>query len=696
MQRTFKRSAYSSDGRIEHSLLQRFWLVARREEGSIAAALCNLTSNNATSQKRCNPLGKGRFDLRLRCLLVEYRCGYTPSLAPRLKPNRLFANCILSYCLRSNRVKTLNRPAIFLLTLVALVFRTSAGELKRVGAAKDLYSLFEAEWEYTMKETPTFASHLGDRRYNDRWSDVSLAAIERRHQHSQDVLKMLLNIQRVKLSPADQINYDLFEKNIVLANESHRFHSFLIPLNQMEGIQTQDDLSTEIPFDEMKDFEDWITRMTALPVLIDQTMSLMREGISEKIVPPKITMQRVPAQIDKQITSTPEQSPFYKPFKNFPASISNNDRERLSNKARQAVSEKVIPSFQKLKDFFVHDYLPACRDGIGISQVPNGAEYYAFSARKYTTTKLTPEEIHQIGLKEVARIRAEMEQIMAKVGFNGTRQGFFKFLRTDRQFYCTSPEELLTTYRAVAKRIDPELVKIFRVMPRIPYGVIPIPDKIAPDTTTAYYRDPSADGSRAGSYFVNLYKPETRPKWEMMALSLHESVPGHHLQIALAMEQGELPNFRRYGGYEAFVEGWGLYAESLGEDMGLYDDPYSKFGQLTYEMWRAVRLVVDTGMHAFKWDRPRAIDFFLENAAKNELDVVNEIDRYIADPGQALAYKIGELKIKELRTRAVNALGTRFDLKEFHDVVLRSGPIPLDVLESNVDQYVRASRPQKK
>jgi uncharacterized protein (DUF885 family) len=557
-----------------------------------------------------------------------------------------------------------------------------------------LNTLFDAEWEWTMRENPTFASTLGDRRFNDRWPDASLEAIERRQQHRLQTLARLKTIDRARLSPADQLNYDLFRKDLENDIQEYGFRLYLMPVNQRGGIQSADELTELLRFQTVKDYEDWITRLRTFGPYVDQTLALMREGVRARMLWPKVTLQRVPAQLDRQLVARPEDSNFYKPFKQFPNDISEADRARLSQAGREAVAQSVIPSLRRLKEYFVSDYLPASFDQVGVWQWPNGAEAYAFLARRYTTTNMTPEQIHEKGLSEVARIRAEMQKVMAQVGFKGSLKDFFKKLRTDEQFYYKTPEELLEAYRATAKRIDPNLVKVFKTLPRMPYGVTPIPATIAPDTTTAYYQQGSPDGSRPGYYYVNLYKPETRPKWEMMALSLHESVPGHHLQIARAMELGEIPKFRRYGGYTAFIEGWGLYSESLGEDMGLYDDPYSKFGQLTYEMWRAVRLVVDTGMHYYKWDRQRAIDYFLDNAAKTELDVTNEIDRYITDPGQALAYKIGELKIKELRARSHAALGDSFDVREFHDIVLGSGALPLDVLERNVDEWIKARKAQ--
>jgi uncharacterized protein (DUF885 family) len=431
---------------------------------------------------------------------------------------------------------------------------------------------------------------------------------------------------------------------------------------------------------------------------VDQTIALMREGIKRGLVQPKVIMQRIPEQISKQIVADPAASAFYKPLRSMPTTIPPAEQERLRNESRAAIEQTVVPAFRRLQDFFAKEYLPASRDSVGIWDVPGGEAWYGNRVRWFTTTDLTADQVHEIGLKEVARIRGEMQKVIQQVGFEGAFPEFLQFLRTDPKFRYTDPQRLLEAYRAMAKRIDPLMPQYFGKLPRMPYGVRPIPAESAPDTTTAYYSGPSLDGRRAGHYYVNLYKPEERPTYEIPVLTIHEAVPGHHLQVALAQELGSLPKFRRDLEATAFVEGWALYSESLGEEMGLYDDPYDKFGQLTYEMWRAVRLVVDTGLHHKRWTRDQAIQFFRENAPKSELDIVNEIDRYISWPGQALAYKIGELKIKQLRGLAAAAHGQDFDLREFHDVVLGSGAIPLDVLEGNVKRWIdeRARKAQDK
>jgi prolyl oligopeptidase len=550
--------------------------------------------------------------------------------------------------------------------------------------------LIADEWQYTLKEAPTFATYLGDKRYNDRWPDVSLAAIERRHQHQVDVLKQIEEIDPAKLASGEQLNYRLFKKQLESDLEEYPFHWHLVPLTQREGIQDESQLADTISFTHVKDYEDWIARLEAFPAYMDQTIALMRAGVQKKITQPKITMKRLPDQIKKQLVDAPEKSLYYKPLKTFPESIEKAERERLQKQAAAAIEKKVLPAYQKFAKFFDDEYYPACYDDIGLARVPRGKELYELRARQFTTTKLTPDEIHAIGLAEVKRIRGEMEKIVRDVKFEGSFQQFLAKLRSDPQFYYQSPEELLDGYLALCKRVDPQLTKLFRKLPRIPYGVEPIPQHIAPDTTTAYYRPPAADGSRAGMYFVNLYRPETRPKYEMEALSLHEAVPGHHLQLALATELENVPEFRRFSNFTVYIEGWALYAESLGGELGCYQDPYSKFGQLTYEMWRAVRLVVDTGMHYKGWTREQAIDFFKQNTAKTDLDITNEVDRYISWPGQALAYKIGELKIKELRRTAEKKLGDKFDVREFHDVILRDGAVPLDVLEEQVTAWLQS------
>jgi uncharacterized protein (DUF885 family) len=564
-----------------------------------------------------------------------------------------------------------------------------------------LAQLFADAWEERMREAPTLASVLGDRRYNDRWPERSEAAFTRRNAHAIDFLARLQAIPATELSPPSQLNRALFEKEYALEVEGFAYGldafgggaSVYAPMTQQGGPQSAGDLATELRFETAKDYEDWLRRMETFPAYVDETASVMREGMKRTLLYPRVVMQRVTAQLDRQIVTSPEQSAFFKPFTRFPAAIGDDDRARLTAAAKRAITTRIVPAYQTLKAFFTKEYLPACFDQAGLWQEPRGDEAYAYLVRLHTTTPLTPSEIHEIGLREVARIRGEMQQTMQATGFKGTLKEFFVKLRTDPRFFYKTPDDLEEAYRATAKRIDPLLVKLFKTLPRTPYGVEPVPASLAPDTTTAYYDPPALDGSRAGTYFVNLYKPEARPSWEMMALTMHESVPGHHLQIALAQEKGDLPQFRRSSQFTAFVEGWGLYAESLGSEVGLYDDPYAKFGQLAYEMWRAVRLVVDTGLHAMKWDRQKAIDYFLENDPKPALDVTNEIDRYLVSPGQALAYKLGELKIRELRARATTELGPRFDVREFHDAVLEQGAVPLDVLERHIDEWITAKKP---
>lgn len=584
------------------------------------------------------------------------------------------------------------RAACVALMLLAVSLLAGFAHAQSIDEGQRLHAFFAQEWERGLRERPEGASFQGDLRFNDRWTDLSLAAIAGREAADREALATLKRFDRSRLSPADQLNYDtalwLQEKSV----QRQAFREYLQPISHQGGIQTADGVAEALNFAGVKDYRDWLARMRALPVAVDQTIALLREGVKAGNLPPRVLMQRVPPQIAAQIVDDPANSPFYRPFATFPAGVSEADRSALQAEARQVIAERIVPAYRKLLTYFEQDYLPRTRTGIAVSDQPGGKAYYDFLAADYTTTALTADEIHAIGLKEVARIRAEMEKIKTEVGFRGTLGEFFAFMRTDPRFFEKTPDALLQRYRAVAKRIDPELVKVFRTIPRQPYGVRPIPDNIAPDTTTAYYQQGAADGSRAGFYYVNLYKPESRPTWEMIPLSLHEAVPGHHFQFARGLELPDAPMFRRTAYFVAYGEGWGLYAEQLGHEMGLYEDPYDRMGQLAYEMWRAVRLVVDTGMHVKGWSRERAIAYFKDNAPKAELDIVNEIDRYIGTPGQALAYKIGQLKISELRARAAAALGPKFDLRDFNDAVLETGSVPLETLERHIDAWIAARR----
>jgi uncharacterized protein (DUF885 family) len=443
-----------------------------------------------------------------------------------------------------------------------------------------------------------------------------------------------------------------------------------------------------MPTATVADYEDIVSRLRRVGPLVDQTIALMERGVAAALTPPRMTLRDLPAQVSAQLMDDPLKSPMLAGFSSIPASIPEAERARLTREAVDAYTQAVVPAFTKLRDFLVSRYLPACRETTAVSSLPNGASMYAYNVKWHTTTSMTPQEIHQTGLAEVRRIRTEMDRVMAASGFAGSFEAFVEFLRTDRRFYFTDAASLLTAYRDIAKRADPELAALFGVLPRTPYGVKPVPDAIAPSQTTAYYDPGSLVAARPGNMFANTYKLDARPKWEMEALTLHEAVPGHHLQISLAQERDDLPEFRKHSSFTAFVEGWGLYAESLGDEMGLYQDPYSKFGQLTYEMWRAVRLVIDTGLHSMDWSRDQAIAFFRANAAKADQDIIVEVDRYIVWPGQALGYKIGQLTIRELRTKAERALGARFNIRRFHDLVLGQGAVPLDALERQVEVWI--------
>jgi uncharacterized protein (DUF885 family) len=571
-------------------------------------------------------------------------------------------------------------------------------------AADLLRAQLDDDWKYWMVQYPETATAVGYPGQNARWTDYSQAAIEARAAYLKNSVQRVQGLDRARLGADDQITYDLYRELLETAAKGLEFHNdampirgviphnLRMPMNQLEGVQ-QDvpNAVAQMPTATRADYENIIARLQGAGPLVDQTIALMEQGMAAGMMPPRITFRDVPAQVQAQIVADPLQSAMLEPFKTWPSVIPEADRAALTARAADAYQKSVAPAFTKLHTFLTTTYLPECREEIGVNALPNGDAMYAYNIRWHTTTAKTAGEIHEIGLAEVQRIRTEMDAVMKSSGFTGSYEEFKQFLRTSPQFFFTDAASLLTAYRDVAKRADPALAHMFGRLPQTPYGVKAVPDASAPSQTTAYYNPGSFAAGRPGMMFANTYKLDSRPKWEMEALTMHEAVPGHHLQISLAQERQGLPEFRKNSSYTAFVEGWGLYAESLGGEMGFYTDPYSKFGQLTYEMWRAVRLVVDTGMHSMGWTRDQAIEYFRTNAAKADQDIIVEVDRYIVWPGQALGYKMGQLKIRELRTSAERQLGPRFDVRQFHDVVLEQGAVPLDVLERQVGAWIAKS-----
>jgi len=556
-----------------------------------------------------------------------------------------------------------------------------------------LHKFLDTHWAYLMQESPESATYTGFKGFNDQWSDLSPEAIARRKEELKRPRAVLRSINSARLGQDDRLWLELFDRSLSRDEEGLRFPAELLPLSQMNGVQ-QDIAQTLsiMPGGTVADFDDMVRRLEKTAVLVRQNVGLMREGLKRGITAPRITLRDVPQQVLNQVTEDPLKSPAFRRFAEIPPSLPEAERARLRASALAAITNGLYPAYRELHRFLVDDYIPKARETIACSDLPDGAAWYAHAVRRSTTTDRTPRQIHEIGLGEVKRIRTQMEAIIAKTGFQGTFPEFLTFLRTDKRFYFDTAAGLLAGYRDVSKRIDGELPRLFGRLPRLPYGVMPVPSYAEKSQTTAYYQPGAWTFGRPGNFYANTYALETRPKWEMEALTLHEAVPGHHLQIALSQEMEGVPDFQKNSEMTVFVEGWALYAESLGTEIGMYQDPYSKFGQLTYEMWRAIRLVVDTGMHSLGWSRQQAIDFFKANAGKNEHDIVVEVDRYIVWPGQALAYKTGELKIKELRRKAEAVLGPRFDLRAFHDAVLEKGALPLDVLELRMDRWIEARK----
>lgn len=548
--------------------------------------------------------------------------------------------------------------------------------------------LFEVYTDNQLQASPVMATFFGKLGYNHLWDDVSPEgskknlAIAKIFNESKDWFNTN------DLSEEDKVNFNIFNRSIgdQYALNSQFPQQYLM-ISQISGIHTFVPAVIQMmPTNSPRALEDIIARLEGISHLFQGIEMTLSEGIEKGIVMPRNTVVQVPNQLEGMIAETPTESIFYAPF----AKLEGN--EALKEKVRNIISKSINPALERFKVFMTNQYLPNTRESYGLSDLPNGKAWYNAQIKYHTTTNLTAQEIHELGLSEVVRIKLEMEKVKSKLNFDGDLDAFNTFLKEDPQFYFDTPEELLSAYRDICKKIDPVLPQLFGKLPRLPYGVKRIPAYEEQATTTAYYNPGSLQAGLAGYFFANTYKLNTRPKWEMEALTIHEAVPGHHLQIALAQELENVPEFRTMLSFTAFIEGWGLYSESLGPELGMYQDPYSQYGQLTYEMWRAIRLVVDTGIHAFGWTRQEAIDYFTKNSGKNENDITVEIDRYIANPGQALAYKIGELKIKELRKKSEETLKDQFDIRAFHDMVLGSGSIPLDVLEDNVNRWLREQK----
>jgi uncharacterized protein (DUF885 family) len=544
--------------------------------------------------------------------------------------------------------------------------------------------LYQEYWEFILHENPTYATYLGDHRYDDRLEDLSAEAYDRRISQLRKYLEQLKSLGR-PTSPSDQLNHDLFKRELRLQIEAAEYYPYLLPITQQTGPHIDlPQLVTYHPYKTQQDYDNYISRLRQFPRVFDQTITNLTTGIEKKIVQPRNVVEKIIPQLEAQIVDSPDKSKLRKPASNVPSTITTDETYRLARGIDEAITGSVVPAYTKLLKFVKEEYLPRSRTHPGIWALPNGRAMYAYAIRYHTTTRLTPSQIHRIGKRELLRINEEIRSILRRARFKGTLQQFNEKLRNDKSNFYTSGQDLLNGFKHILHQMDEKLPMLFGRLPQSKYDFREIEEFRADAAPAAYYYLPPEDRSRPGYFYVNTYKPETRPKYTMEALAYHEAVPGHHLQLALQQELANLPKFRRNGGYTAFIEGWALYAERLGKEVGLYKDMLSDFGRLTQEAWRAARLAVDTGIHSMKWTRDQAIRFLKENTATTEQDIVSEVDRYIAWPGQALAYKIGEMKIRQLRTKAEKKQRTRFDIRKFHDELLNDGALPLDLLEKKM------------
>lgn len=559
----------------------------------------------------------------------------------------------------------------------------SAAQAQSQQAADSVFSnLAEQAWTYQQSQRHPEGGLL----------DISPQALAERHAQRLEFYQQISSLEATRLSAQNRINRDMILYDLANDIDQYEFNAHLMPLTNEYGFHSAVAAATsQAQLRTVEDYDNYLSRLRAIPAYFEQQMAYMREGIEQGITQPAVVLEGFTDGILTYVTADPRSSVFYRPFERSSNQLSQAQFENFEMEAQTLIATEVNTAYQDFYDFMRNEYVPNARTTIAATTLPHGEQFYANRARHYTTTDLSPQEIHQIGLDEVARIRREMAEVIEQVGFNGSFAQFIEFLRTSDQFYADSADELLKEAAYIAKRADAQLPAFFQHLPRTPYGVEPVPDEIAPTYTTGRYVRANRD-DQAGYYWVNTYALDRRPLYELEALTLHEAVPGHHLQIALAQEMDDLPDYRRQIYISAFGEGWGLYAEHLGQEMGFYQDPYSNFGRLTYEMWRAARLVVDTGMHTMGWSRERAVEFMASNSALSLHNVNTEIDRYISWPGQALSYKLGALKIKELRARAEDTLGNDFDIREFHHEVLKNGSVPLQTLEDNIERYLQRAK----